>query len=140
MVPSGSPTLTFTFPRSSARTASRFPALTASTSVSVLLLTVTTAIISTPASGSRRWVRMSGEELVHATVAVAERFHAAAVLVGNRQPQVADRRPFLHLDVAMPFAHAAADSNDWQRIARVRVGIAHAAAVEDQRVIEDGAI
>src|SRR5438094_387137 len=61
----------------------------------------------------------------------------AAVVLGDGHPQVADRRARRQLDVTMAFADAAANGEDRQRIAGVLVRVAHAAAIEDERVVEE---
>src|SRR5687767_3036739 len=70
----------------------------------------------------------------------ADRLRPAFKLLGDRHPQVADRRLWRSLDVTVSLARDAARYHQWQRIRRVNVAVAHAAAVADERVIEDAAV
>src|SRR5436190_7994813 len=80
------------------------------------------------------------KKVLHASITVAKGVDPAPELVRHGQPQVADRRLLLHLEVTVPLADAATHGHARQRIAGVTVGIAHAATVEDQRVVEHRAV
>src|SRR5262249_53137000 len=100
---------------------------------------------STPKAGKRpkpkaEIRRALRKEALHAAVAVAERLDAAAELVRHREPQVADRRLLLQLQVTMPLADATAHRHAPQRVAGAPVRVPHSAAVEDERVIEHRAV
>src|SRR5262245_53800341 len=133
VVPSASATLTSTRFCSSARTAWTLPARAASRRFGVCPPATLLATHNIATTTARERLR---EERIDRSVAVAKSVDLAAVLVRNRQPQVPDRRPRRELHVAMPLANAAANADHRQRIAGMRVRVAHAAAVHDQRVIE----
>ena len=65
-----------------------------------------------------------------------------AVDIGHLQPQIRDRGPIRCHDVpiAVDFGSSAAHRDQRKRIRSVRLTVAHARAVEDQRVVEDGAV
>src|SRR5262245_47926131 len=80
------------------------------------------------------------EEFIDRSVALTEALDPAAVLVRDRHPQIAHRRSWRELHMTMTLADAAADADYRQRIAGVRVRVAHPAAVDDQRVVEQRAV
>ena len=74
--------------------------------------------------------------------AVTEMLFRASQLAQDRQQQVRHRRELLlpKVAVALKRAAGAPGQHDRQRIMVVRVAVAHAAAVEDQRVIQQRAV
>src|SRR5436305_7973219 len=88
-------------------------------------------------------MRRSREPLERdAAVAEAELVHLAVVLAGDRQQEVREGRFLLLLDVPVALDRPAEAARKQRRDvdARVLVALAHAAAVEDQRVIEQRAV
>src|SRR5438132_8244315 len=77
-----------------------------------------------------------------AAVAVAERVDRDADLVEHRQDQVRHRRVIriLEMTAALVIAGRASDDEIRQREMVVLVAVAHVAAVEDERVIEERAV
>src|SRR5437867_8808540 len=74
--------------------------------------------------------------------ALAEVVGWHAGLVQHRDHEIRQRRARLHFHVAVPLepARAAADQQDRQVVVRVLVPVAHAAAVEERRVIQEVAV
>ena len=71
---------------------------------------------------------------------MAERLQLGAEPVGHRQPEVPDLGVLGQDHVTVAAAEAAAHGHHRQRIGGVHVRVRHAAAVEDQRVVEDRSV
>src|SRR5207249_2292985 len=90
------------------------------------------AVSSTSAAPSQSEIHLAG--------AGADAFGFAAELVGYGDPDVPDRRLRGILNVAMSLARNATHQYQRQRIRRVDVAVTHAAAIGDERVVEEVAV
>src|SRR5580765_4353487 len=78
----------------------------------------------------------TSDKQLNRRVAVTELLHVVAELVRDRQPEVANRRPRRQLDMAIALAETAPEADHRERIRQVAVRVAHAAAANDDRMIE----
>ena len=82
------------------------------------------------------------KQLIHLAPAVGERVEPDAHLVEQRQVQVGQRRRLGEADVAAAShsARGAAGDEDRQVVVVVQVGVAHAAAVQEERMVQQRAV
>src|SRR6187399_630977 len=120
VVPSGSAAFTSAGCFSRRSTACRSPAWIASERRAAPPAPDTDTVASATTSAARATEASAAplrKEVLDAPIAVAEAVQPAAVLVGDRQPQVAHRCLLAHLDVPVPLAGSAAHGYDRQRVA-----------------------